>query len=74
MQEGSAAPQKAPPQKEVIDDKLLKDLAQSRAERVKTYLTRAAKVPAKRIELRPAKIKAAPGGDQGRVELFLSAQ
>ena len=57
-----------------IDEKLLKQLAQMRAEQVKVYLTQQGKISAERVQSKPVQIKSSPNRDYGRVELFLSAQ
>ncbi|MFC1828836.1 DUF748 domain-containing protein [Thermodesulfobacteriota bacterium] len=73
-QEAARAEQGDPATGQDIDDEQLNQLAQMRAEQVKTTLTQQGKVSAERIQLKPVQIKSSPDGNSGRVELFLSAE
>jgi len=73
-QEAARAQQKDLANGQIIDDKQLEQLAQTRAEQVKAYLTQQGSVDEQRVQLKPIQIKSAPNGEYGRVELFLSAQ
>jgi len=55
-----------------INEKKLKQLAQMRAEMVRSYLVEKANVEAGRLQIEPVQIKTSPDGEKGRVELSLS--
>ena len=67
-------PQGEPSADRSIDDQRLERLAQRRAEAVSAYLIEKAHIEAKRIQLKPLKIKPAPEGDGGLVEFSLSVE
>jgi outer membrane protein OmpA-like peptidoglycan-associated protein len=67
-------PQGEPSADRFIDDQRLERLAQRRAEAVSAYLIEKARIEAKRIQLKPFKIKPAPEGDGGLVEFSLSVE
>jgi hypothetical protein len=66
--------QKDAAQGQVVDDERLERLAQRRAEKVSAYFIEQANVETKRIQLKPVRIKPAPDGKSGLVELSLSVE
>jgi outer membrane protein OmpA-like peptidoglycan-associated protein len=73
-QQAAEAQQKDPAEDQAIDDNQLKMLALTRANLVKSYLTRKGKVAAERLRLKPPKIISTTDKAYGRVELHLSGQ
>jgi hypothetical protein len=57
---------------EQVDDDQLKELALMRANTVKKYMTRCGRVPAERIQLKPARIISTTNKEYGQVELSLT--
>jgi len=62
-----------PPVEPVVDAERLNQLAQRRADKVKTHLVEEAGIDAKRIRVDSVQINPAPDGESGRVEFSLSA-
>jgi outer membrane protein OmpA-like peptidoglycan-associated protein len=73
-QKAAKTQQNDPAEDQAIDDNQLKMLALTRANLVKSYLTRKGKVAAKRLRLKPPKIISTTDKKYGRVELYRSAQ
>jgi outer membrane protein OmpA-like peptidoglycan-associated protein len=73
-QQAAKAKQKDPAEDQAIDDNQLTMLALTRANLVKSYLTRKGKVAAERLRLKPPKIISTTDKEYGRVELYRSAQ
>jgi outer membrane protein OmpA-like peptidoglycan-associated protein len=69
--------EKTPPEAvtvEALDNQRLEELAQMRAQQVRTYLVEQAGIDAARINDKPVQIKSEPDGDKGLVEFSLSVK
>ena len=73
-QKDAETQQKGPAKDQAVDDKQLKKLALMRANEVKKYITRWRRVPAERIQLKPARIISTTNKKYGQVVLYLSTK
>jgi hypothetical protein len=71
-QAAEEAPPKTPAAGETLGDDRLGQLAYSRAETVRFYLTEEAGIERNRVQLKPVRIKSKPDDNDGLVELSLS--
>ena len=69
--------EKTPPEAvtvEAVDNQRLEELAQMRAQQVRTYLIEQAGIDAARIDDKPVQVNSEPDGDKGLVEFSLSVK
>jgi hypothetical protein len=71
-QKDAKTQQKGLAKDQAVDEDQLKELALMRANEVKKYLTRWRRVPAERIQLKPARIISTTNKEYGQVVLYLS--
>ena len=73
-QKDAKTQQKGLAKDQVVDEDQLKELARMRANEVKKYMMRWRRVPAERIQLKPARIISTTNKEYGQVELYLSTK